>query len=219
MELTNIIQQTEEFVKSTLTSSEPGHDWWHASRVRNMAVYIAKKEGCEADLFAIQLAALLHDIADSKFHQGDEELGPQVASDFLSSLGVDELNISQVKFVIAHISFKGGGTSKIIGNKILDIVQDADRLDAMGAIGIARTFSYGGNKNRPMYDPAILPKLDMSKEQYKNSCDPTLNHFYEKLFKLEDLMNTETAKLLATQRNEVMKKFVDDFLNEWNFCE
>jgi len=199
--------------------AEPGHDWWHAYRVCNLAMYITHKENCNPDMESIQLAALLHDIADSKFYQGDEEIGPRIAGDFLKSISVNEETINQVLFVIKHISFKGGLNARIERNKILDIVQDADRLDALGAIGIARTFSYGGHKCRPMYDPDISPKMIMTKEEYKTNDAPTLNHFYEKLFKLKSLMNTQTGKELAEQRHLFMEQFLAQFYREWNFGE
>ncbi len=212
-----MIEKTKEFVKETLKRAEPGHDWWHAWRVCNLSVYIARREKCNQDLDAIQLAALLHDIADYKFNGGDEEIGLQVAADFLKSIAVGEEVIDLVLFVIKNISFKGGIHKDIERNQILDIVQDADRLDAMGAIGIARTFSYGGHKCRPMYDPAIPPNLEMTQEEYTRSQAPTMNHFYEKLFKLKSLMNTRTGIELAEERHLFMEEFVARFYGEWNF--
>lgn len=214
----NVIEKTKDFVKQSLMNAEPGHDWWHAYRVCNLSLFIAQKENCN-QIEAIQLAALLHDIADAKFHQGDETIGLQVASKFLESIPVEAEIIKQILFVIEHISFKGGASEQIERNMVLDIVQDADRLDAMGAIGIARTFSYGGYKCRPLYDPNIAPNLKMSKEEYKASEAPTLNHFYEKLFKLKALMNTQTAKELATERHQFMEQFLAQFYREWDFGE
>lgn len=213
----DILNRCEQFVKKTLSGAEPGHDWWHANRVRNLALYIAKNEDTQSNPLTIEIAALLHDIADSKFHNGNESKGTKVACDFLISMNADLKMVEDIAFVISNISYKGGNEIVINRNKILDIVQDADRLDAIGAIGIARTFSYGGNKNRTMYDPEILPNLNMTKEQYKNSNAPTLNHFYEKLFKLKDMMNTNTGKQLATDRNQIMEQFVANFIDEWNF--
>ena len=218
-EFQEVIEKTKSFVKQSMINAESGHDWWHAHRVCNLSLYIARKEKCGHYLGSIQLAALLHDIADSKFYQGDEEIGSRIAGDFLKSILVNDETIDQVLFVIKHISFKGGANAQIERTEILDIVQDADRLDAMGAIGIARTFSYGGHKCRPMYDPEISPKMIMTKEEYKTNDAPTLNHFYEKLFKLKSLMNTQTGKELAEERHLFMEQFVAQFYREWNIDE
>jgi len=207
------IDQTISFVKKTLQHAESGHDWWHIYRVWGVAKTIAKNEKC--NLFVVELAALLHDIADSKFHNGNEELGPQIANDFLVSLKVETEIIGQVIQIIQNISFKGGNQIVTYLSKELEIVQDADRLDALGAIGIARTFNYGGFKNRSMYDPAIQPNLNMTKEEYKNSTSPTLNHFYEKLLLLKDRMNTETGKQLAQKRHAFMELYLEYFYKEW----
>ena len=169
----------------------------------------------EADLLVVQLAALLHDIADSKFHNGDETVGPRVAREFLEENEVKQAVIEGVVKIIENISYKGG-VKREYTSKELDIVQDADRLDAIGAIGIARTFNYGGFKNRTMYDPAITPNLDMTKEEYKNSTTPTINHFYEKLLLLKDKMNTPKGKELAEQRHQFMEVFLEQFYKEWN---
>ena len=186
-----IIENTILFVKNKLAQAEGGHDWFHIERVYKNALLIAKEEEC--DLTVVKLAALLHDIADSKFHNGDESIGPKVAREFLESQKVSEDIILHVIAIIENISFKGGNFEKKFHSKELEIVQDADRLDAIGAIGIARTFNYGGFKNRVIYDPNISPKMNMSKEEYKNSEAPTLNHFYEKLLLLKDKMNTKTG--------------------------
>ena len=159
---------------------------------------------------------MLHDIADSKFHDGDETVGPKVAREFLTSENVSEETINHVVAIIENISFKGGNFEKQFTSKELEIVQDADRLDAIGAVGIARTFNYGGFKNREIYNPEIAPNLKMSKEEYKNSTAPTINHFYEKLLLLKDKMNTETGKKIAQQRHEFMEKFLEQFYKEWN---
>lgn len=217
MKHSETIEKTIQFVKSSLKNAESGHDWWHAYRVNNISIYIAKKEAVEHLLFPIQLAAFLHDIADSKFHNGDETVGITVASNFLKSINVDPEIVDQVIFVIKHISYKGGFDRTVNRTQILDIVQDADRLDAMGAIGIARTFNYGGHKNRPLFDPENPPRLSMTKEEYKLNSNPTLNHFQEKLFKLKSLMNTITAQEMAVSRHTIMEQFVANFLNEWNF--
>ena len=210
----SIIQQTVEFVKQTLADAEGGHDWWHIWRVWQLSKKIAETE--DASLFVVELGALLHDIADSKFHNGNEELGPQKAREFLTSVGVEETDIRHVENIISHISFKGGNEAQQFRSPELDIVQDADRLDAIGAIGIARTFNYGGFKNRELYNPKIKPDLNMSKVEYKQSTAPTINHFYEKLLLLKDRMNTPTGKLMAEQRHRFMETYLDEFYKEWN---
>jgi len=208
-----IVEKTVDFVKQTLSEAEGGHDWWHVYRVWQTAKQIAASE--KADMFIIELGALLHDIADSKFHHGDESVGPEKAKQFLQDLGVDGAVIMHVENIIKNISFKSGKEKQYFKSLELDIVQDADRLDAMGAIGIARAFNYGGFKNRKLYDPAIKPNLNKSREEYKKGGDPTLNHFYEKLFLLKDLMNTKKGKLLAIQRHRFMEQYVEQFYKEW----
>jgi uncharacterized protein len=208
-----IIQQTTEFVKSSLANAEGGHDWWHIYRVWQLSKYIAASE--KADVLVVELGALLHDIADSKFHDGDEEIGPRKARQFLKSLDVEEKVITHVENIIRNISFKGGKVAQKFKSMELDIVQDADRLDAMGAIGIARTFNYGGFKNREMYNPNITPNLNMTKEEYKNSTAPTLNHFYEKLLLLKVRMNTNTGRQMAEQRHRFMEAYLEQFYKEW----
>lgn len=208
-----IIDKTILFVKEKLQDAEGGHDWFHIERVFKNAVLIAQEEVC--DVTIVKLGALLHDIADSKFHNGDEEIGPKTARDFLESENVSEEIIEHVIQIIKNISFKGGNFEKTFSSKELEIVQDADRLDALGAIGIARAFNYGGFKNRALYNPTISPKLNMSKEEYKNSDSPTLNHFYEKLLLLKDKMNTETGKKLAQERHRFMETFLSQFYAEW----
>lgn len=210
----SVIENTINFVKKQLENAESGHNWFHMERVYNNALLIAKEETC--DLEVVQLAALLHDIADSKFHDGDETVGPKVARAFLSSENVLVETINHVVLIIENISFKGGNFEKKFTSKELEIVQDADRLDAIGAVGIARTFNYGGYKNREIYNPEIAPNLKMSKEEYKNSTAPTINHFYEKLLLLKDKMNTETGKKIAQQRHDFMETFLEQFYNEWN---
>lgn len=211
---TEIINQTSGFVKNELTGAEGGHDWWHIERVWKLSKHIAQTEEC--DLFIVELGALLHDIADSKFHGGDEDVGPRKAGKFLNSLSVDQITIDHVLQIISNISFKGGRVQQKFRSPELDVVQDADRLDAIGAIGIARTFNYGGHKNREIYNPQIPPDLNMTKEQYKNSTAPTLNHFYEKLLLLKNRMNTETGRRMAQQRHEYMEQFLREFYDEWN---
>lgn len=210
----SVIENTINFVKKQLENAESGHNWFHMERVYNNALLIAKDETC--DLEVVQLAALLHDIADSKFHDGDETVGPKVAREFLTSKNVSEATINHVVAIIENISFKGGNFEKKFTSKELEIVQDADRLDAIGAVGIARTFNYGGFKNREIYNPEIEPNLNMSKEEYKNSTAPTINHFYEKLLLLKDKMNTESGKKIAQQRHAFMETFLEQFYKEWN---
>jgi uncharacterized protein len=209
----NLISDTIAFVKKELENAEGGHDWFHIERVYKNAALIANGENC--DILIVQLGALLHDIADSKFHEGDETVGPKKARVFLESKNVPENTITHVVNIIENISFKGGHEAKKFTSLELDIVQDADRLDAIGAIGIARTFNYGGFKNRAIFNPEIKPNLTMSKEEYKNSDAPTINHFYEKLLLLKDKMNTNTGREIATQRHNFMESFLNQFYAEW----
>ena len=214
MNTNQLIERTSAFVKQQLADAEGGHDWFHIERVYKNSLLIAKTES--VNLLVVQLGALLHDIADSKFHDGDESVGPKVAFDFLSSENVDQDIIEHVIQIIKNISFKGGNFNTEFSSTELQVVQDADRLDAIGAIGIARTFNYGGFKNRALYNPDISPKLNMTKEEYKNSTAPTINHFYEKLLLLKDKMNTETGKQLAKKRHDYMETFLEQFYEEWN---
>jgi uncharacterized protein len=209
-----LIEKTIAFVKEKLKDAEGGHDWFHIERVYNNALNIAQHENCDSTIVA--LGALLHDIADSKFHDGDETVGPKLAWEFLEKQNVSEDTIIHVVNIIENISFKGGNFERKFSSIELDVVQDADRLDAIGAIGIARTFNYGGFKNRPLYNPEIAPNLNMSKEEYKNSVSPTINHFYEKLLLLKDKMNTKTGKSIAEERHAYMEKFLEQFFAE---CE
>ncbi len=214
MDHSEIIEKTKLFVKKTLADAEGGHDWFHIQRVLNNARLIARGE--QANILIIELGALLHDIADSKFHEGDESIGPDKARDFLKTQNVTQEVIDHVVQIIENVSFKGGNVAQEFTSIELDIVQDADRLDALGAIGIARTFNYGGYKGRPLYDPAIKPNLNMTKEEYKASTAPTINHFYEKLLLLKDRMNTHTAKKIAEERHQFMENYLDQFYAEWN---
>ena len=207
-----IIKKTISYVKETLANAEGGHDWWHIYRVWNNAKLINEMEN--ANEFITQLAALLHDIADSKFNNGDESIGPKTAKVFLDSIDVDSEISSEVIRIIKNVSFKGGNFNTEYRSLELDVVQDADRLDAIGAIGIARTFNYGGYKNRAMYNPNIPPVINMTKEEYKNSKAPTINHFYEKLLLLKDRMNTKSGKALAEKRHRFMRLFLDEFYSE-----
>lgn len=207
------INKTIAFVKETLADAEGGHDWFHIERVYKNALLIAKNE--TVDVFIVSLGALLHDIADSKFHNGDETIGPKIAGEFLFKLNINSKIIEHVIKIIENISFKGGNESQKFKSPELDLVQDADRLDAIGAIGIARCFNYGGFKNRALYNPEIKPNLNMSKTEYKASTAPTINHFYEKLLLLKDRMNTKTGTRIATERHQFMLQFLDQFENEW----
>ena len=210
----NLVNATIRFVQKQLENAEGGHDWFHIERVYKLALRIAEKEA-DVDVLVVQLAALLHDIADSKFHDGDESIGPRLAREFLSEQQLAEDQLEQVIAIIENISFKGGNQALTYFSKELAVVQDADRLDAIGAIGIARTFNYGGFKNRALYDPAIPPNLHLSKEEYKKSTAPTLNHFYEKLLRLKERMHTETAHELAAERHHFMEQFLSRFYAEW----
>lgn len=210
-----IIVKTVSFVQKTLENAEGGHDWWHIHRVWTNARRIAQTETC--DLLVVELAALLHDIADAKFHGGNEEVGPVTAGKFLQSMDIDDETITHVQQIIRHISFKAGFDKPTFHSNELAIVQDADRLDAIGAIGIARAFSYGGFKGREIYNPTIEPNLAMSKEEYKNSASPSINHFYEKLLLLRDKMNTATGKAMAQQRHEFMEQYLTQFYSEVKF--
>jgi len=207
------ITKTIAFVKEQLANAEGGHDWFHIERVFNNVLLISKTE--RVDKIVVSLAALLHDIADSKFHNGDETIGPKIAREFLFNLNVDSAVIEHVINIIENISFKGGNVSRKFHSKELDVVQDADRLDAIGAIGIARCFNYGGFKNRQLYNPDIKPNLKMTKEEYKSSTAPTINHFYEKLLLLKDKMNTNTGKRIASDRHAFMELYLKQFYNEW----
>lgn len=209
-----IIQNTIEFVKETLQGAEGGHDFFHIERVYKNALLIAKDEN--VDEFVVSLGALLHDIADSKFHNGDETVGPKKARAFLLNQQVPEEVITHIEKIITNISFKGGNFEQNFTSPELNVVQDADRLDAIGAIGIARCFNYGGFKNRELYNPEIVPNLNMTKEEYKKSTAPTINHFYEKLLLLKDKMNTTTGKSIAEHRHSYMEGFLNQFYNEWN---
>ncbi|MAC87084.1 MAG: phosphohydrolase [Gammaproteobacteria bacterium] len=210
-----IILNTIDFVKETLEGAEGGHDWFHIERVYKNALLISENE--KVDPFTVQLGALLHDIADAKFYDGDESIGPKKAREFLKKQYVDEDIIIHIENIILFISYKSSlDASEKFTSPELDVIQDADRLDAIGAIGIARCFNYGGFKNRSLYDPTIEPNLEMTKEQYKKSTAPTINHFYEKLLLLKDKMNTKTGLLLAKERHKYMEGFLQQFYEEWN---
>lgn len=210
-----LITDTVLFVKERLSEAEAGHDWWHIERVWKAAKNIAALEQ-QGNLLVIELAALLHDIADAKFHEGDEEIGPATATGFLKSKNVEDEVVFHVEQIIRHMSFKSGFGDVPFSSVEMSIVQDADRLDAIGAIGIARAFTYGGYKNRELYNPGIPPNLNMSKEEYKSAETPTINHFYEKLLLLKDKMNTPTGSRMAERRHALMTHYLDEFYREWN---
>jgi uncharacterized protein len=212
-----IIQRTIIYVRHTLKDSERGHDWSHIWRVYRQANLIAAHE--PGDKLVIRLGALLHDIADSKFHEGDETLGPEKAKSFLSSLGLPQDIIDQVTTLVKDISFHSNLEQEMPKTEELKVVQDADRLDALGAIGIARAFHYGGFKNREIYNPDLPPLSSMTAEAYKKGEGSTLNHFYEKLLVLKDKMNTQTGKNLARSRHEFLEIFLNRFYKEWNVDE
>jgi len=205
-----ILKQTVDFVRQKLEGEGSGHDWWHIYRVWQNAKSIAEEEG--GNIFIIELAALLHDIADHKFHNGDETVGPRVAREFLMSKNVGSESILSVIEIMEEISFSKGITPSSLEGRI---VQDADRLDAIGAIGIARAFAYGGYKQREIYNPDIPPTEYLTKEEYKQNTNPTLNHFYEKLLLLKDLMNTGKGKKMAKERHLFMENYLEQFYQEW----
>lgn len=210
----DILKRTECYVRRELEGEGTGHDWWHIHRVRNTALSIAKEE--KADLFIVELAALLHDIADHKFNNGDETIGPKAAQRWLESLNLDETSIIHVKDIITNVSFKGANVKTPMKTLEGKIVQDADRLDALGAIGVARAFAYGGFRERELYNPERLPTLHDTFDAYKKDDGPTINHFYEKLFLLKDRMNTSTGKKIAEHRHQFMKDYLNRFYSEWN---
>lgn len=207
-----IIQKTAEYIKQEFSDDSSGHDWWHIYRVWKNAIAICEIE--KADAFIVQLAALLHDLDDWKFNAAGDET-PHRARAWLDSCSVDSVIAESVCKIIMHISYKGAGVENKMDSLEGFIVQDADRLDAIGAIGIGRAFAYGGYKNRPLYDPASPPQMHASFEEYKNSKSATINHFYEKLLLLKDRMNTPTAKRIADERHDVMVRFLDQFMLEW----
>jgi uncharacterized protein len=207
-----IIENAIAFVQDTLKNAEGGHDWWHIHRVYLNAKRIASIE--EVDTVVVELAALLHDISDSKFNGGNETLGAEIAGDFLRNQGLSASRIEHVVQIINHISFKGGKEKRQFHSKEFEVVQDADRLDAIGAIGVARTFNYGGFKGNEIYNPNVPPNLNMTKEEYKKGGQPSINHFYEKLLLLKDLMNTKTGQEMAEQRHAFMELYLKQFFEE-----
>ena len=209
-----IIEKTKEFVKNKLYGEGSGHDWFHIERVYNLSRFLANEE--KADNFIVEMTALLHDIDDWKFSNGTKT-NTTITEEFLNSVNVDKESINKIITIIKTMSFKGGVVNSTQNTIEGMIVQDADRLDAIGAIGIARTFAYGGSKNRPIYDPNIAPLNFTSLEEVKNAENHTINHFYEKLLKLKDLMNTDSAKIIAEKRHKFMEDFLKEFYSEWNF--
>lgn len=217
MDKKEIIQKTAGYAKETLEGEGSGHDWWHVYRVWKMAKHIGKTE--DVDMFVVEIAALLHDIADWKLHGGDEEIGPATARKWLESLSIEEKYISHVCQIIKDVSFRGANVKSEMKTKEGMVVQDADKLDAIGAIGIARTFAYGGKMDREIHNPNIKPEIHNTFEEYKNGKSPTINHFYEKLLLLKDRMNTKTARQIALGRHKYMEKFLKKFYLEWDGVE
>lgn len=213
-----VVKQTQEFVRKRMEGESTGHDWWHVKRVLRMAEHIAEKEK-NCDMFVIQLAALLHDIADWKFHKGDDTIGSEVAKKWLKQLEVENFIISHVCEITLHISFKGAGVADKIKTREGMIVQDADRLDALGAIGIARAFATGSKFNREFYNPYIKPQKHKTFQEYKKGSRTTINHFYEKLLLLKNLMNTKTARKIAEERHRFMEQYLKEFYREWKGIE
>ena len=214
MEKEEVIEKSVAFVKENLNNTDSGHDWWHVYRVLKLARHIAAHEK-DADLFIVELGVLFHDIADYKFHGGDKKVGPKRTREFLSSLSLDEKIIAKVEDIVKKASYSDTIGFQGQKSKELQIVQDADRLDAMGAMGIARAFIYGGHKKRPIYNPSINPKLNMTSEEYRKADSPTINHFYEKLLLLKDRMNTSAARKMAENRHRFMEKYLGEFYDEW----
>lgn len=212
--INEIVEATVAHVKAAMSGEGSGHDWWHVYRVWQTAQQLAAQEN--ADLYIVQLAALLHDLGDHKFHGGDETVGPRMARDWLSSLHVDGDTIDHVAEIICDLSFKGTGVPTPMRTLEGRVVQDADRLDAIGAIGIARTFAYGGHKGRALYDPDVPPVQHGSFEAYKSTAAPTINHFYEKLLLLKERMNTPAARRMAEERHTFMEEFLRRFYVEWD---
>jgi len=209
-----ILRRTEEWVRERMRGEGTGHDWWHVDRVRRMALRLARGEG--ADLFVVELAALLHDVADHKFHGGDETAGPRAAREWLAAAGADPPAIEHVATIIAQLSFKGAGVATPMSTPEGRVVQDADRLDAIGAIGVARAFAFGGSRGRPLHDPDSVPELHDSFERYKSGAGPTIDHFHEKLLLLRDRMNTPAARRIAGERHAFMEAFLAQFHREWD---
>ena len=210
-----IIEDTITYFKDNFSGEATGHDWFHIQRVWKLSKNIAKKEG-EMNMFVVEMGALLHDIADHKFHDGDENIGTIKAGEFLSKYDIDDKEVTMIINIVKEISFKGMKVPTKMSSKEGEVVQDADRLDAIGAIGVARTFAYGGSKGREIYNPIIKPVCHTSFAAYKVSTAPTINHFYEKLLGLKDKLNTETGKKEALRRHEFMELFLQNFYQDWD---
>ncbi|TXI84071.1 MAG: HD domain-containing protein [Crocinitomicaceae bacterium] len=212
--MSQLVEIVKEKVQELFAHDTTGHDWFHIERVLKVAEYLQSKEGGNLEL--IQLAALLHDISDHKMNGGVLNAGGQVAFEMLVELGYDETKATMVKEIVDGVSYKGAHVQDVMTTVEGKIVQDADRLDAIGAIGIARAFAFGGSKNRPMYIPDYEPKMHTSFEEYASSKSHTVNHFYEKLLLLEARLHTETAKQIGKERHTFMEQFLEQFYNEWN---
>lgn len=219
LERDEVVRRTEGFVRETMAeeagAAASGHDWWHVWRVQRLALAIGREEGAGADLFVVELAALLHDVGDWKFRGGDEGAGGREAASWLRGLGVEEALVGRVAEVVGEVSYKGAGVATPAGSAEAAAVQDADRLDALGAIGVARAFAFGGARGRALHDPALPPVLHGSAAGYKGAAGPTLNHFWEKLLQLEGRMQTATGRRLAGERHRFVEEFVARFLAEW----
>ena len=217
MNSTEIVSQIKSIIKKQFENESTGHDWFHIERVYNMAAFLQKTEG--GDLEIIELAALLHDVSDHKFNGGSATLGGDIAFEMLINLKYSPVKAEKVREIISQVSFKGANVEHLTSSIEAKIVQDADRLDAIGAIGIARAFAYGGNKERPLFDPSIPPVLHDSFDAYKNSKSHTINHFHEKLLLLRSKLNTSTATNIGNERHEFLELFLKNFMNEWNFSK
>jgi uncharacterized protein len=214
VERERVIAETADFVRSRLAGGGTGHDWWHVERVRRLALRLGEAEG--AELFVVELAALLHDVADWKFYGGDEEIGPRLAGEWLDGLGVEPAVVAHVAEIVRDLSFKGAGVARPMRTREGAVVQDADRLDAIGAIGIARAFAYGGWRGRALFEPGVPPEPHATAEAYRDGSGSTINHFSEKLLLLKDRLNTEAARRLAADRHRFMELFLERFHAEWS---
>jgi uncharacterized protein len=210
----NLLKEVKSIVEEKFKSESADHDWYHIERVLKLAEYIQSKEG--GNLLLVQLAALLHDISDHKLNGGIKNDCGRVSREILSKLNADEQLVDQVCEIVDKVSFKGAGVSDVIESLELDIVRDADRLDAIGAIGIARAFHYGGKNDRSFYEPDLGPLLHTDFDSYSSDKSHTLNHFHEKLLLIKDRLRTETAKTIGEERHQLMEGFVSNFLKEWN---
>lgn len=210
-----IVEKTAAYIQKKFAEEPTGHDWWHMYRVWQLAKHIAKEEK-DVNLTVVELGALLHDIADFKLHGGDTEIGPREARKWLESQKVNEAIITQVEYIVREISFKGAHVEQALITKESQIVHDADKLDAIGAIGIARAFAFGGAHGRIIYDPSVLPTLHKTFDEYKNAKPPTINHFYEKLLLLHERMYTKTGKAIAKARHKYIEDFLKEFYAEWH---